>query len=71
MKAPKCKLCGEEHWSPVCPKFNTKPRAAVAAIKAPDPALAEKAAQRRADKAAGVKPVKKAKKAKRKKEKAA
>lgn len=21
MKAPKCKLCGEEHWSPICPKF--------------------------------------------------
>lgn len=31
MKAPKCKLCGEEHWDRVCPKFRKAgPKAALA-----------------------------------------
>lgn len=24
MNPPKCKLCGEAHWSGVCPKFRAK-----------------------------------------------
>lgn len=30
--APKCKLCGECHFGPLCPKFHKSPRKVAAAM---------------------------------------
>lgn len=45
MQAPKCKLCGEQHWSPVCPKFSKNRTVARVAQIASQPAPKRKKAK--------------------------
>ena len=59
MQAPKCKLCGEHHWSRVCPKPTgmATAKAKVAAIEAqPKPTKKPKKTKKRKAKKARAKP---------------